>query len=150
MSNPDYEMPWRAPYEAYSMLAWIASAGLCFAIAHFGSLPSGPFYYVSAFALAMAGYQGVQAVRHMKIKRNLCGKELAFMDIEDLHKKVSDPKGKFNENMWIGKGFEWGQKHAQRVYEITKRSMEEDIDKQVEKKFGKEKAKKMIDRKSVV
>ncbi|WP_227508187.1 conjugative transfer system coupling protein TraD [Marinobacter sp. P4B1] len=144
MSNPDYEMPWRPPFEAYSMLAWIASTGVCFAIAHYGSLPSGPFYYVSAFALCMAVFQGVQAYKHMKVKRNLCGKELTFMDIEDLYKKVTKPGAKFNENLWIGKGFEWGQKHAQRVYEITKRSMEEDIDKQVVKKFGAEKAKKMM------
>jgi conjugal transfer pilus assembly protein TraD len=144
MSNPDYEMPWRPSYEGYSSLTWGGSAVACSLIAYFGALPAGPFYYVATFAVGMTGWQAVKAVSHRKIKNNLCGQELSFMDLGELKKKVDHPKKGYREQLWLGFGFEWGQTHAQRVYEINKRSMQGDIEKQVQHKFGKEKAHKMM------
>jgi len=134
--NMDYEMPWRPTFEVYSALSWTGSAIASASIAHLGSLPAGPFFYISAFGLFMASHQFTAAWKHSRIKGNLAGKELSFMDINDLMKKVNNPK-KPTDSLWLGHGFEWGQKHAQRVYEIQKRDMESEISETVKKKFKK-------------
>jgi conjugal transfer pilus assembly protein TraD len=132
----DYEMPWRPTFEAYSSMSWTGSAVASAAIATAGSLPPGPFFYIGAFGLAMAAHQGIAAWKHSRIKRNLAGKELSFMDINDLMAKMASGK-ESAESLWLGHGFEWGQKHAQRVYEIQKRDLESEINKVVKKKFKK-------------
>lgn len=134
--NSDYEMPWRTTFEAYSALSWTGSAIASASIATLGSLPAGPFFYIAAFGIVMATHQSIAAWKHSRIKGNLAGKELSFMDINDLMKKVNNPK-KPADSLWLGHGFEWGQKHAQRIYEIQKRDLESEITETVKKKFKK-------------
>src|SRR5690554_6532369 len=133
----DYEMPWRPTFELYSAISWAGSAAASATIATLGSLPAGPFFYISAFGVGMAAHQAVAAWKHSRIKRNLAGQELTFMDLADLIKKVNDTKKNPTQALWLGQGFEWGQKHAQRVYEIQKRDMESEINKTIQKKFKK-------------
>lgn len=144
MSNPDYEMPWRPSFEGYSSASWAVSAVACSVIAYYGTLPAGPFYYVALFALGMTAHQAYKTVQHRKIKNNLCGQELSFMTLDKLQKKIENPKSGYMTKLWLGHGFEWRQTHAQRVYEINKRSMHDLIEKQVRNKFGKEKAERMM------
>lgn len=140
-ASSDYEMPWRPTYENYSALAWLGSALAAGVIALVTALPSGPFIYLASFGGVLGMYQFYQGWRHSRIKRNLAGHNLEFMDVQDLFKKVR--KG-YDDKVWLGYGFEWGQKHAQRVYEITKRDMEPEINKAVRNKFGEQEAEKIV------
>lgn len=129
----DYEMPWRPTFEWYSCLGWGGGALASGLISITSTLPSGPFYYMGGFCAVMTGLQAWQARGHAEIKNSLIGHELEFESLDALYKRVqSDTTGK---GLWLGYGFEWGQKHAQRVYEITKRALEPEISKQVKKTF---------------
>ncbi|EMV4499013.1 conjugative transfer system coupling protein TraD, partial [Vibrio cholerae] len=62
-------------------------------------------------------YRLPEAYRLYKLQKGLKGKPLAFMELSHLQKVMA----KHPDELWLGYGFEWDQRHAQRAYEILKR-----------------------------
>lgn len=115
MSNASpYEMIWRPTYEQWAALAWFGGALGAAATAMIGNLPNGPFLYMAGVAGVMGVSRGLQAWRHRKQMNALMGPGITFITPEELLEKF-DP-----DRLWLGYGFEWGQKHAQRVNDILK------------------------------
>lgn len=117
MKDNKYDMPWRPNYEAMVAVGWAASAMSSIAVATMTTLPTEPFLWMAGIASCMGGYRLPQSYRLLKLQKGLTGKALSFMDLQHL-KRVME---KHPEELWLGYGFEWDQRHAQRAYEILKR-----------------------------
>lgn len=117
----NYEMLWRPTFEAHAAFAWLGGSIASGAIVFTADLPLGPFYYMGGFALLMSIVRGSKAVVHWRTKRSLKGYELYFMEAKRFVKLTSKDMSK----VWFGRGFDWKQTHAQRMYEISKRDIKE-------------------------
>ncbi|WP_298637038.1 conjugative transfer system coupling protein TraD [uncultured Umboniibacter sp.] len=122
----DYENPWRPNYESQAVAIWVIAAFVAFGAAQLTSMPVGPVLWVSAIAILMASIRLPSAYRLHQLQRNLKGRPLEFTKLTALLTKISRKKNK--GQLWLGRGFVWEQKHAQRAYEITKRSMSDVVD----------------------
>jgi len=58
-----------------------------------------------------------KAIKLHLLQKHLKGRDLEFISIKELQKKVQASP----EDMWLGYGFAWENRHAQRVFEILKR-----------------------------
>jgi len=112
-----YEMPWRPNYELNAAISWIGATGLALGVNAFTSLPSMPFYTMAIVSLGMGLTQLPAALKLKKLQNSLNGKPLQFISLEAVKKVIS----KHPNQMWLGTGFEWESRHAQRVFEILRR-----------------------------
>ena len=113
-----YDMPWRPNYERYASMAWIGAAGAAMVVQQVSDMPPQPFYWMAGICGIMALSRIPQAMKLHRIQKHLGGRGLTFMTISELQ-ELSQNAG--NEQMWIGYGFPWENRHAQRVFEILKR-----------------------------
>lgn len=115
----EFDMPWRPNYEARASVSW-AVAALASAGVHLTTtMPPEPFYWMTGICAAMATTRLPAAFSHAKLKRNLEGRELYFMDV----KQVQDTVRKHKETLYLGRGFEWENRHIQRAFELLKRDV---------------------------
>lgn len=112
-----YEMPWRPNYEAYSAIGWGLAAGAAVGVNMLTPLPNGPFYWMSAMCAGMALTRMPKAFKLRKLQQHLAGRPLEFMKLETLQKNIRSR----SEDLWLGYGFEWENRHIQRAFEILKR-----------------------------
>lgn len=113
-----YNMPWRPNYERYAAVSWIGAAGASMIVQQLSSMPPQPFFWMAGICGAMALARIPQAIRLHNMQKHLGGRGLTFIDIKELQTLV-DEAGK--DQMWIGYGYPWENRHAQRVFEILKR-----------------------------
>lgn len=113
----NYEMPWRPNYEMNAAISWMGGAALAVGVSAFTSLPSMPFYTMAIVSLGMAFTQFPTAFKLKKLQDSLNGKPLQFITLEDLKKVIA----KHPNEMWLGSGFEWENRHTQRIFEILRR-----------------------------
>lgn len=123
VTDMDFENPWRPNYELKAFLGWMltpvaAYVWWCFNTA----LPIAPLYLVVSIAVFMAAWRVPGALRLWRLQRHLAGRPLEFVSLDQLKKKAAG-KSKNGDQVWLGQGFVWEQKHTQRVHEITKRSI---------------------------
>ncbi len=117
MRQKKYEMPWRKNYEAMAVIGWglgAAASGMAILLSN---LPSMIFWSMVGICISMAIYRLPGALRLYQLQRGLKGKPLTFMNIDHLQKVMAN----HSNELWLGYGFEWDQRHAQRAYEILKR-----------------------------
>ncbi|POB18013.1 conjugal transfer protein [Vibrio vulnificus] len=117
MKENAYEMPWRTNYEAMAAAGWLVGATGAIAAEMLTELPPGPFWWMTGISSGMALYRLPEAYRLYKLQKGLKGKPLTFMELSHLQKVMA----KHPDELWLGYGFEWDQRHAQRAYEILKR-----------------------------
>ncbi|MBV1899300.1 MAG: conjugative transfer system coupling protein TraD [Cycloclasticus sp.] len=117
MKENAYEMPWRTNYEAMAAAGWLVGATGAIAAEMLTELPPEPFWWMTGISSGMALYRLPEAYRLHKLQKGLKGKPLAFMELSHLQKVMA----KHPDELWLGYGFEWDQRHAQRAYEILKR-----------------------------
>lgn len=113
-----YDMPWRPNYEKYAATTWVGAAGVAMLMQQLSSMPPQPFYWMAGLCGAMTLSRIPQALKLHRLQKHLGGRGLTFMKIEDLHNLVEEAGP---EQHWIGYGFPWENRHAQRVFEILKR-----------------------------
>lgn len=113
----EYDMPWRSNYEATAAKVWAGAALAALAVNQYSAMPSGPLYWMTGICGVMGAMQVPKAWSLYSLQRNLKGRELEFITLKELEKKIS----KNPEDMWIGSGFDWERRHAQRVFEMMKR-----------------------------
>ena len=112
-----YEMPWRPNYELKAIFCWLGAAATTPIVMAASDLPTTPFIGMSAICLAMASVRMPAAYKLAILQKHLRGKPLEFLNFKDLQKTLK----KHETDLWLGKGFNWEQRHTQRVYEILKR-----------------------------
>lgn len=122
-----YEMPFRPAIELQSAGVWAMGAVSAGAMAAFSAMPATPFYWMGTAASVMCLQQAAQGWQQYQKNHGLYGKKLWFMRPERIQKKVAEVEKSYKgmERLWLGRGFEWGQKEAQRVYEIRKRGIDQ-------------------------
>jgi conjugal transfer pilus assembly protein TraD len=113
----DYEMPWRPNYEKQAVMGWVAASAAALGVNYYSTMPADPFYWMTGICGAMAMSQLPKAIRLHNLQKHLRGRDLEFISLKELQKKI---KG-HPEEMWVGNGFEWENRHAQRIFEIMKR-----------------------------
>lgn len=113
----EYEMPWRENYEGRAALGWVAAAFATAGVNFLSAMPPEPFYYMSGICLTMAAFRFPQAIKLLKTQKNLSGRELSFITLDELKKKMKNNP----DDLWLGHGFEWETRHTQRAYEVLKR-----------------------------
>ncbi len=112
----EYNKPFRRNYEATAALGWLAGSVCALLATQYADLPRSPFLWVLAISGAMASIRGVAAWRLWSEKNRLSGKSLTFISMRDLLAKM---RGHASD-VWLGYGFEWDQRHTQKVHEILK------------------------------
>lgn len=117
MSDISYEMPWRTNYEALAVGGWVASSGIALAVNQLSHMPPEPFYWMTGVCGVMAMNRLPKAIKLYTLKKHLSGRGLEFLTIKDLQRLIQ----KHPEEMWLGYGFNWENRHAQRAFEIMKR-----------------------------
>jgi conjugal transfer pilus assembly protein TraD len=113
----EYEMPWRPNYERRAALGWVSASAAAMVVNHYSTMPSDPFYWMAGICGVMALARIPKAIKLANLQKHLCGRPLEFITLEKLQKTL---KGHPDE-MWIGSGFDWENRHTQRVFEILKR-----------------------------
>ena len=112
-----YEMAWRPNYEMRTVCGWslaCAAALLCAAI---GAMPAAPFYWMAGICAVMGVVRLPGAVGLSLRHRSLRGHGPTFVSPATLRRWV----GKFPRELWLGRGFDWEPRHAQRIAELLKR-----------------------------
>ena len=112
-----FEMPWRPNYEKRAAMGWgLATFGaLC--VQQITEMPPQPFYWMAGVSGAMAMARMPKAHSLHKLQSHLKGRPLEFIKIDEVAKMLKKQK----DQLWLGYGFIWENRHAQRVFEILKR-----------------------------
>ncbi|MGP9797048.1 conjugative transfer system coupling protein TraD [Halomonas sp. 86] len=137
-----YEMPWRSNYEAMAIAGWCVSGVAAYGINHLASLPPEPFYYMGGICVTMAVARIPKAIKLHTLQKHLSGRELEFITFKKLLKNLN----KKPDYLWLGTGFYWESRHAQRAFEILKRdwssivNADGKLEQTMKKLSGKEKA----------
>lgn len=116
-----YQVSWRENFELQAVYGWVGAVAVAGAVSQVAQMPPGPFYWMAGICTTMACMRLPQAFRLRKMQQALLGRQLAFISFEQLKSKVKDHK----DDIWLGYGFEWENRHAQRVFEIQKRDVSE-------------------------
>ncbi len=127
-----YENPWRTNYEIQAVGVWTMAGTVAFGVNQLSNLPSEPFYWMGGISILMAVVRLPQAIRLAKLQRHLRGRPLEFIKLNKLTKQMkTNPKA-----IWLGNGFMWENRHAQRVFEILKRDWSDIVDNTASKTTG--------------
>lgn len=127
-----YEMPWRPNYEMRAVAAWGVACGAALIVNQLSTMPPEPFYWMAGICGVMAAARLPKAAHLYKLQKHLGGRALEFMSLPELRKLMA----KHPEEMWLGYGFAWENRHAQRVFEILKRDWHSLVDEEARKKKG--------------
>ncbi len=112
-----YEMPWRPNYEMRAVCGWLFAAAAALAGAWIGAMPAAPFYWMAALCALMIVVRLPAALGLFLRHRRLRGRRRLSTSLAALRRQVRD----FPREMWLGRGFDWETRHAQRVAELLKR-----------------------------
>lgn len=126
-----YDVFWRKNYEASAVKAWLASIGVAGYVGVTSAMPAAPFFWMAGVSAGMALTKLRKAILLHRMQKALLGFNLEFTTLEELRKKMA----KKSKSLHLGRGFEWENRHTQRVYEIQKRDVSEIIN--AVKKYNK-------------
>lgn len=117
--NPlEYDMPWRPNFEKKAAIAWVGAAGTAMVMQQLAQMPPQPFYWMTGICAAMALARIPAALRLHRLQKNLGGYDLEFTTLSNL-RAIMEEAG--HQQMWLGNGFAWENRHSQLVFEILKR-----------------------------
>lgn len=116
-----YEMAWRPNFELWAVYGWAVAGAAAVMVKMFGDLPAEPLYAMLTICLIMAAARAKDAIRLHRTHRNLRGKDLKIVELQEV---VDQVEGRSDE-LWLGYGFDWEAKHAQRAFELSKRDWSE-------------------------
>lgn len=119
-----YENPWRPNYEIQAAMVWLLACAMALLVNHVSELPPEPFYWMMAICLMMAAIRLPSALRMFSLQRHLKGRKLEFIHLPNL-KKIA---GNRHDSIWLGRGFVWENRHAQRAFDILKRDWSSILD----------------------
>ena len=120
----DYESPWRPNYERQAAMVWVLAGGAAMLFQATSEMPPAPFLWMVGICCVMAAIRIPPAVRLYRLQRHLKGRPLSFIHIDELAGWMRQCR----DSIWLGHGFVWENRHAQRVFEITKRDWSTIVD----------------------
>ncbi|MBP1151318.1 conjugative transfer system coupling protein TraD [Methylocaldum sp. RMAD-M] len=120
-SDYDYQAPWRPIFEVIAICGWLGGAGLAYGTFLWSDLPAEPFYALIGVSFGMTLWRAPSAIGLWRRKRRLIRSRLTYWQATRLKRWV----GRHPGQLWLGWGFDWGQRHAQLAHEILKRDLSE-------------------------
>ena len=137
-----YDNPWRPNYESFAAGGWVMAATVALGVNQITNMPPEPFYWMGGICGVMAMSRLPQAIKLANLQKHLKGRPLEFIQIQQLIKNM-DGKSRFlqkkqNDLLWLGHGFIWENRHAQRIFEILKRDWSEIVDNSTDKTTGEQ------------
>jgi len=124
-----YENPWRPNYESHAACVWVIAAGVALGVNRITDLPPEPFFWMGGICGVMALARLPQAIRLANLQKHLDGRSLEFIKLD----KLKENMARKPDALWIGNGFMWENRHAQRVFEILKRDWSDVVNNSNEK-----------------
>lgn len=116
--DPTQFETWRPNFELKQSMTWFAGC--------IGFTLAGSFAHLSGAAMACAAvcagmglWKFKPACRRYAMTLRLAGTPLPYVDFKDLRKILSDKV--HTQDMWLGRGFNWGPTQTQRIAELMKR-----------------------------
>jgi len=113
--------PWRPAHELKSAVVWLLAAITGTLMAPFASVPVTPILVAVVISLALSVYRVQSVYRLWEGKANLQGRAVGFMTPAEIVGWMDRNPSK----MFLGYGFDWVQKHVQRLYDLKKRDVSE-------------------------
>lgn len=123
----NYDVTFRPNFEIKAAVVWFAAGGVSTFTPLILNIPSEPYITFTAFAVAMGIRRLPSGLKLIKTKSRINGADISFVNLEEL-KPILD-KYFTQERLWLGYGWEWENKHTQLLYETTKMSQDEFMDK---------------------
>lgn len=120
----EYDVFWRENYEAKAVKVWLASIGVAGGFGLASAMPAAPFFWMAGISAGMALTKLRKAILLHRMQKSLLGFSLEFTTLDELREKQE----KEPNALWLGRGFEWENRHTQRVFEIQKRDASEILD----------------------
>lgn len=117
----EYNVFWRENYEAKAVKVWLGAVGAAAGASVISTMPVAPFLWMAGISAGMALTKLRNAILLHRMQKNLLGFKLEFTTLEELRAKMAKNPG----CLWLGRGFEWENRHCQRVFEIQKRDPSE-------------------------
>ncbi|WP_443743469.1 conjugative transfer system coupling protein TraD [Sutterella sp.] len=116
--DPTAYETWRQNFEMRQALAWFGGCAWYFVWGDlFGA--SGATLCCALCCALMGLWRFKPAVRRLHMTLRLAGTPLPYIDFKELQQILNDPV--HQNDMWLGRGFAWGQTQAQRVSDLLKR-----------------------------
>jgi len=114
--SPDYVNLWRPNYEARAAGVWVMAAAVSGVVSQFSSMPVTPFLWMAGACGGMALARLPGAIKLMIAQKSLKGSDLEFTKLEELVEVLEGHE----DEIWLGKGYFWENRHAQRLFELMK------------------------------
>lgn len=111
-----YDPAFRPNYEQWALAGWSLAAAAAAAFQWYSTLPIGPFYGLLGLCGVMALRWLPGALRVRRLRRSLQGCPVTPVTLAQLQKE----QARQPDSLWLGYGFVWKCRHAQRVFEILK------------------------------
>lgn len=122
-NSQSYEFPWRPNYERTSALAWAAGTVAGGMICAKATLPIAPFVIMTSLGAVMCSVRGAQALRQMCRLRRLKNTDALKITREQLKAIIA----RYPDTIWLGRGFNWQQQHAQLAHEVRQSGIESSL-----------------------
>lgn len=119
-NSQTYEFPWRPNYERNSAIAWAVGTAISGAICAKATLPLAPFVVMMSLGVVMCGLRGAQALKQMRRLKRLKNTKALKITREELKRIMA----RYPDTIWLGKGFNWQQEHAQLAHEVRQSGIE--------------------------
>jgi len=123
--SEEFSLRLRPNFEARIATGWLIAIPFVYWVMIHVNLPRMPFYAAMAGYIAMATWWVPRAIDHHRRMNALAGGGIEFYTYKDLKKKMDQNPGR----IWLGRGFNWTNRHVQFVHEI----LDHDIDQLIEK-----------------
>lgn len=117
MADPhDFQNPWRTIYEWPMAGAWFGASALTLAVAKILPVPATPAVSMIALSASLGAYRLAQAMQRYADKNRIKVNALDFMGFDDFIKLAVSAAQK--NAFWLGKGFQWTDQEANRMYSL--------------------------------
>lgn len=114
MSGEHYAFIYRPTWEFASVATWLVAAAASVVLIAEAALPMTPLYAAAAICTGVGIKRARAAWIHQRQKRALQGHDISFITLDELNAEVK----KAPDDLFLGYGFDWGQRHCQRAHDI--------------------------------
>lgn len=115
------ENPYRAAHEWLAAIAWLLAGVSALLLMRGAGVPLSFLTGVALFCTAIAGVRAVQALRIWNFHANLLGRGIEHVTPA----WMADWMRRHPDRLYLGAGFDWEQKHVQRMHDLRGRNLSE-------------------------
>lgn len=126
MSSENYAFIYRPTWEYASVATWLVAAAAAGVLISAAALPATPLYAALAMSAATAVRRARAAWHHGQQKTALAGHGISFITFDALNAEMD----KAPDELFLGYGFDWQQRHCQRAHDILWNDGEETVGEQ--------------------